>query len=337
MKQSLLIINAIYLILLWGCSQKSVMAPETAFSDEQAIYELIDNDTELGDIFYDDLDEASEENFMDMSMPQMQTGLLKPITPWRFGRIGNRPIDRFVTLEQTSDSTVTAYFRKIMAGRFHIIHKNRQARDTLQVIRVVKQMHHAFQRVAHFAKISQEGDGGEKLRYRWKLQDFSMVLGNSLGRGIDSTRIKTTLHISKVIIGDTLEITDPLNYFQNRNNVLTLPPETQVGVTVYVKNNADSTVIFPDNTRSTELVRLHHARHRRYPRQNMKAISNFVWLDRDAEGNNIYQGTWVTGTREGIHHAVIDVIDNGTIMDDDDIVFPYNSTTWSSPYRISAR
>jgi hypothetical protein len=337
MKQSLVMITVIYLIILWGCTQKTSVAPEAAPSDEQAIFYLIDENAEIGDIFYDDLDELSEDNFMDMTPPQMQIGLFKPITPWRFGRINKRPIDRSVTLEQTSDSTITAYFHKVMAGRFHIIVKDRQHHDTLQVIRVVKSMHHEFQRVAHFLKIGEEGGEGERLRHRWQLQEFSMVLGNSLGRGADSTIVKTSLQITKVIIADTLEITDPLDFFQNRGNMLTFPPETQITITVYVKNSADTTVIYPRNTQSTELVRLHHARHRRYPNQRMHGISNFTWVEQDAEGNNIYQGTWITGTREGIHHAVIDIIDNGTIMNDDEIVFPYNSTTWSTPYHISTQ
>jgi hypothetical protein len=337
MKQEFFIIISIFLIMSWGCTEKTSVAPDGSQPDEQAILELIDESPEISDIFFADLNEQTEDNFMDMTMPEMQIGLFKPITPWRFGRIGKRPIDRSVTLEQTSDSTVTAYFSKILAGRFHIITKGRTHRDTLQVNRVVKEMHHEFQRVAHFSKIGQEGGEGEKMRYRWKLQEFSMVLGNSLGRGVDSTIVKASLQITKVVIGDTLEITDPLVFFQSRDNMLTYPPETQISITVYVKNNSDSTIVYPNNTQSTELVRLHHNRHRRYANQNMKGISNFAWEGQDAGGNNIYTGTWITGTREGIYHAVIDVIDNGTIMDDNETEFPYNSTTWSSPYRINAQ
>jgi hypothetical protein len=61
------------------------------------------------------------------------------------------------------------------------------------------------------------------------------------------------------------------------------------------------------------------------------------FIEQDDEGYNIYQGIWITGTREGIHHAVIDVIDNGTIMDDNESAFPYNAITWSTPYRIIAQ
>jgi hypothetical protein len=89
--------------------------------------------------------------------------------------------------------------------------------------------------------------------------------------------------------------------------------------------------IFPQNTQATELVRLHHARHRIHRLHKVKRLE---WIGEDADGNNIYQGTWTIGDKYGIHHAVIDVINNGTILDDDEVLHPYNSVTWSSPYRV---
>jgi hypothetical protein len=55
------------------------------------------------------------------------------------------------------------------------------------------------------------------------------------------------------------------------------------------------------------------------------------------EGMNVYEGNWVVGQWPGIHHAVIDIIDNGTIFDDDINTYPYNSTTWSTPYKVSIK
>jgi hypothetical protein len=146
MRHLLFFISSLCLITLWGCSEKTAIAPEITPSDEQILLDLINDDPEIADIFYADLDEISEDNFMDISRSQMQISLLKPITPWRFGRIRSHPIERSITFEQTSDSTITAYFHKIMAGRFMIIQRQRMHHDTLQYVRLAKSMHHEFHR-----------------------------------------------------------------------------------------------------------------------------------------------------------------------------------------------
>ena len=102
-------------------------------------------------------------------------------------------------------------------------------------------------------------------------------------------------------------------------------------VIVHVENNTANPVVFPVGTQSTELVRLHHARHRKY---RFHGISRFQWIGQDADNNSVYQGTWTIGPRFGVHHAVIDVIDNGTIRDDDASAYPYRSVTWGTPYLV---
>jgi hypothetical protein len=60
------------------------------------------------------------------------------------------------------------------------------------------------------------------------------------------------------------------------------------------------------------------------------------WIGED-NGQNVYQGTWVVRDRFRVHHAVIDVIDNGSIFDDDVNLYPYNSVTWSTPYLVRSQ
>jgi hypothetical protein len=187
-------------------------------------------------------------------------------------------------------------------------------------------MGHEFQRIAHF----QKRDG------RWRLVDFSMVLGNSLAilNAAKTEKVNTTIQIVKMVVeanNETIEIIDPLDYFQTRESVFTFNSGTEVSVTVHVNNTTENPVYFPAGTNQTELVRLHHAR-RRFHRYH--GIKRFVYIGEDNKGNNIYKGSWIIGKRHGIHHAVVDVIDNRTIFDDDVTTYPYNSTTWSTPYRV---
>ena len=98
-----------------------------------------------------------------------------------------------------------------------------------------------------------------------------------------------------------------------------------------MKNTTDNPVGFPGIPEQTELVRLHHARNRF---RKLHKINMLQYVGKDDNGDNVYEGNWIVGEWRGVYHAVIDVIDNGTIFDDDINTYPYNSTTWSTPYKI---
>jgi len=77
-------------------------------------------------------------------------------------------------------------------------------------------------------------------------------------------------------------------------------------------------------------VRLHFARHRRL---RLHGVRYFQWVR--GEGNvNVYEGTWTVGQHFRVNHAVIDVIDNGCLFDDEVDTYPYNSATWGTPYKV---
>ena len=319
MRYILIITLGITMLALWGC-QKSTSPVENE-NDEEVIKDLIaeieSDDNE--DYFYSSLNDESEDSFFD----QPENGFAKPIVPVRFGRIGLRPIVRDVRVVRTSDTTATALFSKILRGHFVVVTLDSE----FVVRRIVRPMGHSFQRVAHFAK---RGNSNMRLRDRWKLVDFSMVDGKSLGI-VDTNLVRTTLNIVKMEVeGDSLvEITDPLEYFQTKKNLFTFEQGTDVTVTVYVENSSPEAFEVPQGA-GTEFVRLHFARHRRLRHHGVRYLQ---WIRKD--GNvNVYQGSWTIGPRLRIHHAAIDVIDNGVIFDDDTSKYPYNSVTWSTPYRI---
>jgi len=226
----------------------------------------------------------------------------------------------------TSDSTAEAHFYKIIRGNFVSLVADTSDSDTLKIYRTVRPMGHEFQRIVHFVK---RGD-------RWLLQDFSMVLGNSLSviSTAETEIVNNTVQITKLVVeanDETIKITDPLDYFQTRENIFSYQQGTTVKLRVHVNNTTVNPVGFPGIPEQTELVRLHHARHRH---RRLHKINMFSYIGRDENGYNIYEGSWVVGDWPGVHHAAIDVIDNGTIFDDDINKYPYNSTTWSTPYKV---
>lgn len=328
MKNSILAVLFTTIFILFACNTDNSPLSDERTLDELALQNLV-NDIESSedeDYFYSNLDEESEDNFFDIGYAEPQS-MLKPIVPLRFGRIA-RPIMRDIRIIFDTDTTATVMFRKEMRGFFKILAADTSGQDTTNIYRVTKKLGHEFQRIAHFAK---RGNNTDRRR-GWKLIDFSMVDGKSYDFN-DSTFVNPEVEIIKINVQtDSIDITvtDPLSFFQTKKSVFSFVPGTEVTVTVYVENNTANPVIFPAGTQATELVRLHHARHRKLKNHKVKY---FQWVSQ--EGNsNIYQGTWTIGTRFGVHHAVIDVIDNGTILDDDEEVYPYRSVTWGTPYLI---
>lgn len=330
MKQITLIILSITLILVWGCNKDQSPTADERTLNELAIQNAISDieSSEEGDYFYSNLNDESEDNFFDPTISSFTT-LGKQIIPLRFGRIA-RPIVKDIRIIFDTDTSATVMFRKEMRGLFRILAADTSTQDTIQIYRVNKKLGHEFQRIAHFAKRGSDNEA----RRGWRLVDFSMALGESYGFE-DSTRVKTDLEIVKFIVqSESIDTTiaDPLGYFQTKENVFSFTPGTEVTLTVYVNNSSLNPYIFPEGTQATELVRLHYARHRI---RRFHGIKRFDWIGQDIDGNNIYQGTWTVGNRFGIHHATIDVIDNGTILDDDEAAYPYNSVTWSTPYLVN--
>jgi hypothetical protein len=226
----------------------------------------------------------------------------------------------------TSDTSAQAYFHKVIRGNFVSLVADTSEADTLKIYRTIRPMGHEFERIVHFVKRNDH----------WMLKDFSMVLGNSLGviNTSASEIVNSTIQIRKVIVESNnkeIIITDPLDYFQTRQNVFSYKPGTSVKLKVHVNNTTLNPVGFPGIPEQTEIIRLHHARNRF---RRLHKINMFRYVGRDDEGNNVYEGQWIVGEWPGVHHAAIDVIDNGTIFDDDVNTYPYNSTTWSTPYKV---
>jgi hypothetical protein len=311
------------LVIIWGCSKDTAPTDSTLNDEDLIMQEILNIEGSADeDYFYADMDEESEENFVD----SFESDFSKPIIPLRFGRVRLHPMVKNIRIVFTSDTSAEAHFHKVIRGNFVSLVADTTEEDTLKIYKTIRPMGHEFERIVHFVK----RDG------RWMLQDFSMVLGNSLGviNTADSEIANATVQITKLVVNvddEEIVITDPLDYFQTRENLFSYPHGTTVKLKVHVNNTTLNPVGFPGIPEQTELVRLHHARHRF---RRLHKINMFSYAGRDDDGNNVYEGKWIIGEWPGVHHAAIDVIDNGTIFDDDINKFPYNSTTWSTPYKV---
>ncbi len=302
--------------------------------DDEAELEQIVNDesSEFEDYLMDyGIDDESEDNLFGMSRMTAPFGLSKTLEPinnvFRFGRVITDRYARRVVFEQTAAHPDTArlYLERVLLGRFIIVEKfdsnDTTNADTVAIYR--KPLKHIVRRRALFAKRAPEN----RPRVRnWRLIAISPGQGNSPG---------ATVRIMKVEVypenGDSLTFDTPLKPMMRVPDGLPqFDRGEMVTVRVYVENTSSNPVINP-RTNSTELVMLHYARRRG---SHHRKLFDFVGTDPET-GFNIYEGTWQVQERgPRVYHAIIDVIDSGTIFDSDADAYPYNSATWSCPYIV---
>ena len=133
-------------------------------------------------------------------------------------------------------------------------------------------------------------------------------------------------------MGDFIVFTDPLNTFLNLpDDIPTFSIGELITIKVLLENTTSNPVLDPNGSGATETALLHFGCNRHH-----RARKRFDFVGTDPNtGYNMYKGTWHVGQQPfRIRHAIIDAIDNGTIYDNDPNAFPYNSTTWSTPYRV---
>ena len=231
-------------------------------------------------------------------------------------------MERNVQIIFDTDTTATAYIYTKIKGIF-VVHKAEMDSDSVSVSRYEKPMTHEVERVVHLKKVRDT----EHPRLNWKIEDISMRNGASPDATVEIVEIDVLPSDQ-----DSVVITDPLSYFMNGTNMFLFPRFTEVKVRVVVKNTSANPMIYPQGSEATEMVRLHYGRNR----LGNFARKPFVWVGKDDLGNNVYEGTWTVKQVPGMrHHAVIDVVDNGTVLSSDNDAYPYNSNTWSTPYMVT--
>lgn len=164
-------------------------------------------------------------------------------------------------------------------------------------------------------------------RGRWRLQAVTL--------GAGASHPVRTIQIHEVVIyhssGDSIVFTNPLETFLTvPDDIPTFDQGEMVMIRIKLENGTPNPVIGQDG--ATETLLLHYGRN-----IHNHARKRFTFVGTDpSTGYNVYEGSWQVGPQPfRLRHAIVDAIDNGTIYDDDASTYPYNSATWSSPYRVT--
>ncbi|KAA3611328.1 MAG: hypothetical protein D8M58_15290 [Calditrichaeota bacterium] len=318
MKNINLIFSALIFLFIYSCSENGTESDNISESEEQAaIQQVLDAD----DLIYEEVGDGDEDSYGVDDPSWLGGGFAKDGVRARFGRrISGR--EGNVEIILTSDTTATAYISRQFKGKFVSLTGAQTSDTSWSLNRFEKPLAHNVERVVNLKKYR---DDAEIDRRNWKIESISMADGKS---------DPTTVSIVELIIyaegQDSVVITNPTAYFQNGLNMFTFPRFTEVTVKVIVENTTANAIEWPSGSGSTENVRLHYGRNR----QGHRAIKKFEYMG-ERSGYQVYQGTWTIQQFRGIHHAIIDVIDNGTILNDDEVAYPYSSATWGTPYVVT--
>ncbi len=325
----ILAVFSLGIFLMTGCEKNSNSALSDQQLEEQAVEETLLNDENeylvdwgIDDVNENDMFDGFSTFGPNSILPKIQSPLNNVI---RFGRKINNRFRRTMVIRRISQDSIMVHMERVLAGKF-VIFDSVGPGVRPEIYR--KELRHRVMRNTLLVRRADGEDAQQDIRHRFRLAAVS------LGEG--ASRPEPTVAIQQVTItgssGDSTVFTDPLHTFLNiPDDLPTFVPGEEVRIRALVSNSA-ATVIPDTATGATETVLLHFGVSRLH-----RARKQFEYRGTDpVTGYHIYQGQWVVHEPVAhVFHAVVDVIDNGTIYDSDEQAFPYNSATWSSPYRVA--
>lgn len=302
------------LLALAACSKNPASLSTEKFGssvDRAAIETTIQQDDLFNSQGFDDDGEQS---------PDYESGLSKvaeQIETIKFGRRAPYKLES-IDVVFDSDTTATATITHSLNGKFFILAKDPTDSHVAGTL-YSKDMENTILRKAKLRKVRNTGND----RRDWRVIAVSGAVASSPNPTITISELSFVYED-----GSALTITDPLSYFMSRETGL---PEFRRGDSVKVFVKLTNTNEFPPAPGETALLRygMDHQFHRARKRLNDEGI----YPDAVA-GDGTYSGLYRVHHplwAHRLHHAGVDIIDNGTIYDN---AAPYDAVVWSLPYLV---
>jgi hypothetical protein len=333
MKKFMLILSSFVFLSIIGCDLINNSEKGAIAEDEQEINLVLQED----DMVFDEMDEGAESTFGDMDpnweAPKTMGGDHPFNARPRFGRvITERQKDITVVFE--TDSTAQAHVSVKFIGKFVSLipqwSGDSTTADTLTWQRIEKPLEHDVKRIVNFAKYTDQHRDTSRVnprrRFRWHVTSVSLSEGFS-----NPSTVKIVELVIKPEGQDEIVISNPLEYFINRKSIASCRRYNEVKIQVKVENLTPNPVEFPEGSGAFENLRIHYGLNR----LGNHARKSFEFVGVDDSGYQVYEGTWTIRQRPGVHHTIIDLIDNGSILSPDGDAYPYSSATWSMPYVVT--
>jgi len=291
---TLALLVAAALFVLGGCGQNQGPVGPDISDSDEVTLRSFVD--EYPDLFTFEYQDGSQEG--GEGIPE--STLPKPIDPvafWREITDKQREVEIHIVQDSitTAQVTVTTYIQ----GLFHTVtmdsHYTKEIDDTAV-------------RYAYFEKEKPEPAETNRRHRGWKLTKISgwEIVSNPSTKQINSLQVTSSSGLVDTVITDMSSLWDVEDLF--------------------VFQPGDSITLTVDTGNPQDLVFLHAPRVFRRPFKHI--------------GGGVFTGTWVTGqwpsvdVRPRARHATIDVIDHGTVFDDQ---LPYDSMAWGMVYFVGVR
>jgi hypothetical protein len=303
--RNVFIIATVFASFLWlaGCEKSN--PTQTTTTDKDAMTELVANDN----LF------SPENSILNDGNPDASLQkTTETIIPKAWG-IKILSFDRNINFTMLSDTTAAAVVTNTIGGFVWLYPKD----STKQLVK--KNFTEVTNRNVKFVRILRDKD----LQKNWKISELSILQGGTTNSGI------TIQEVVFFIGNDTLDITDPLNYYLKVGQTdgrwrLREVPQSSTAPLFKIQVTVNSTD--PDS----DIVVAHRPTwflgHGIYRRAPMMLISSV--LNGDGTLTRVYEHSW-QGAWTGRHNVVVNAVTRQSIFTDSVAV---SSQLWGIPFIV---
>jgi hypothetical protein len=301
-----LLLVPLFILYFDACKKGPTQPAEnqsTEMTEQEAIADVISNDA----LF------TADQKLLDDGEPS-STSLKKgeaAVIPLKWGRkieSSNRSTD----FSRLTDTTAMVTITNVLTGYIWI-----QPFDTTAPI-IKKNFTETTTRIVKFIRIARVKDK----RKNWAVSEVSAMKGGTATTGIEIQKV--TFFIGS----DTLQITDPLNYF------LKIGRSGMGGMRSISNTFTDSLKVrveIKSSDPDSDIVSAHRPYYqilKRMFRAPMKLVSSASTTD--GKYLRVYENSW-KGVWTGRHHAIVGAMTRESIFDD---IKPLSSELWGIPFIV---
>lgn len=305
------VVMALIFAAFMGCKNSPTDPAADSTTDKAALEKIVLEDSAISSF------EANynEEGMMEMDGPMGMGGISSDIFPVRVGR-KITSITRTFTMNELSDTSAEGNLKIVFVGELLIGITKDTSTKTIDSV-ISKPFETTCERNIKFVKVANTIHP----QLNWRVSSSSVTKGGTNSPNIYIKSVKAYLPS-----GDSLYITDPLNYYFSHGlgrmkpmPFIAMNQEITIVVEVY---SAYSTADF---------VTLNHGGGLSMGMKNHRGKGKFVLVSDDGLGNKVYSQTFRTPPAMGYSHTVIDAMPAQVITDDTAQV---ESSDWGFPYIV---
>jgi len=296
--------------LFVGCKNSPTEQPGANYSvtDKAALEKITYEDSALSSFEPN----YNEDGLMEMTNPSVLGLMTSDIFPIKVGRQITSVVKTF-TVNQLTDTTAEGKLIMVFTGNFLIgLSHDTTTRKIDSVIS--KPFETTVERNIKFVKVANT----EFPKLNWKVSASSVTTGGTKSSNVSIKRI--TVYLPS---GDSLSISDPLNYyFSHGFGKIKQIPTISMNQDVTIKVEVFSSY------QAEDFVAINYGGDMK---KNHRAKQKFALISDDGLGNKVYTNTYRAHPFMGRSHTVLDVMPAQVI---NDAAAPFESTTWGFPYIV---